>query len=334
MPTHSPEYESARQHAVLFDLSSRSKVELSGPEALIFLHNLCTQDVKNLPMGAGCEAFLTNAKARIIAPIFVGRYEYAGRDVIWVDSDAGLNDKLLQHLNHYLISEQVELADRTREFGMLHICGPHSRTTLDQVVNEPLPELPPLHHVSRSIVGHTCFIRRRVPLGLSGYDVLCETGKLTQVRDALLSAGATAAGDEVYEILRVEAGTPVFGKDIDEDRFVVEVGRTKQAISYTKGCFLGQEPIVMARDRGHVNRLLVGVKIEGGEAIKPGTRLFRDGTEVGQVTSSALSPALGQPIALAYLRRGSWDAGTRLQIDPPADGRQAVVAALPMVPSE
>src|SRR5207249_7728705 len=95
---------------------------------------------------------------------------------------------------------------------------------------------------------------------------------------------------------------------MDETTFAPEVGRIQQAICYTKGCFLGQEPIVMARDRGHVNRALLGLKLSGGPA-PAGTKLFREGKEVGQVTSSVVSPRLG-PIALAYLRRGNWEPGT------------------------
>src|SRR5437660_1771681 len=108
----------------------------------------------------------------------------------------------------------------------------------------------------------------------------------------------------------------------------MEVGRTKQAICYTKGCFLGQEPIVMARDRGHVNRTLLGIKIQEGGPPKFGTLLFRDGVEVGQVTSSVVSYRLGS-IALAYLKRGHQEPGTIVELDPANDGRKASVSALP-----
>src|SRR5262249_33594154 len=120
----------------------------------------------------------------------------------------------------------------------------------------------------------------------------------------LKDAGAHPAGLEAFEQLRIEAGIPIFGKDIDEERFVVEVNRIPQTICYTKGCYLGQEPIVMARDRGHVNRRLFGIKIAGEEAVPAGTKLCRDGAEAGQVTSSVVSPRFGA-IALAYIRRGS-----------------------------
>ena len=124
---------------------------------------------------------------------------------------------------------------------------------------------------------------------------------------------------------------PQYGIDIDEHRFAVEVNRTAQAISYAKGCYLGQETIVMARDRGQVNRLLMGVKVAEGAPRAAGAKLFRANEEVGQVTSSTFSPRLGQVIALAYLRRGSWGAGTEIVIDPATDGRTAMVSLLPFV---
>ena len=135
------------------------------------------------------------------------------------------------------------------------------------------------------------------------------------------------AGDAVtYQVLRIEAGLPECGIDIDENRLAMEVNRTAAAICYTKGCYLGQETIVMARDRGQVNRLLLGLKVAEGPPLAPGTKLLRGNEEVGQVTSSVLSPRFGV-LALAYLRRGSWDPGTALTVE--ATGRDAVVCALP-----
>jgi folate-binding protein YgfZ len=139
------------------------------------------------------------------------------------------------------------------------------------------------------------------------------------------------ADPRVHEILRVEAGLPAFGCDIDDNRLVMEVGRAAQAISYTKGCFLGQEPIVMARDRGQVNRMLLGVVVAAGDELPRGARLFLGEAEVGQVTSSVRSPRLGQVIALAYLKRGHQEPGLQLAVEPTTDGRAAAVAALPFL---
>jgi folate-binding protein YgfZ len=300
------DYSAALEGVALFDLSQYGKIELAGRDARSFLNNLCTQDVTNLAVGAGCEAFLTTAKGRVIAHVWITHREVS---TFWLDMVAGQAEKVLQHLNHYLISEQVEMADRTGEFSLLRLVGPKTAEFLSGLA------IPPS--------------RRHRLLALDAVDLFCPSGDFASLRQRLVEGGAVPASSETYQILRIEAGLPEYGIDIDENRLAMEVGRTAQAICYTKGCFLGQETIVMARDRGQVNRLLMGVKVRDGEPLAKGTRLFRDDEEVGQVTSSVLSPRLAQVIALAYLRRGSWDAGTEVAIEPATDGRAAVVCALP-----
>jgi folate-binding protein YgfZ len=321
------EYRAARESIALFDESRRGKVELSGKDALLFLHNLCTNDVKNLPFDRGCEAFLCTAKAKVVAYVGVSHLRHGDRDVVWLDSETGQAERILKHLNHFLISEQVELADRTAEIGLLHLCGPQAQEVLGRIMGKPLERQEWQHQTETSAELGTCHIRRHDPLGAPGFDLFCFRDTAPRLRQVLVLAGAILAGEDTREILRVEAGTPAYGKDIDEDRAVMEVGRTRQAISYTKGCFLGQEPIVMARDRGHVNRTLLGIRASEGGVIAQGTRLLKDGNEVGQVTSSVLSPRFGA-IGLAYIKRGFQEPGTTLQIDT-AGARSAMVTALP-----
>src|SRR5262249_24924115 len=129
----------------------------------------------------------------------------------------------------------------------------------------------------------------------------------------LVRAGAVPAGKDAFETLRVEAGTPVWGADIDENTFAPEVGRNAEAICYTKGCYLGQEPIVMARDRGQVNRVLLGVKLDA--LVPRSTTLLHDGKDAGRVMTNVQSPRLGSVLGLAYVRRGSQEPGTHLEAD-------------------
>ena len=141
--------------------------------------------------------------------------------------------------------------------------------------------------------------------------------------------GAKPAGLAAADLLRVEAGTPVYGKDVTENNLAPEVGRTAQAISYTKGCYLGQEPIVRLRDLGHANRVLTGLRVEGTQPVPAGAKLWREGKEVGQVTSSVYSPALGTVIALAYVRRGNTEPGTALEVEIDSTRAGGSVASLP-----
>jgi tRNA-modifying protein YgfZ len=319
----SAEYQAATEQAAVFDESSRGRIELCGKEALLFLHNLCTNDVKNLPVGAGCEAFLCTAKAKVVAYVGVSHLLDGERDVVWLDCEAGQAERVLNHLNHYLISEQVELADRTAEMALLHVCGPQAANILSGLVGKPLADL--REWQTESFPDNACHVRRHDWLGLLGFDMFYSASKTADLKNALSAAGARECDEPIREILRVEAGTPAYGKDIDEERAVMEVGRTRQAISYTKGCFLGQEPIVMARDRGHVNRTLMGVRLSGDEPVALGTKLLKEGVEMGQVRSCVHSPRFGT-IGLAYIKRGFQEPGTRLQ---DTRSHNVTVAALP-----
>ena len=327
------EYGQTCQQASLFDVSSSGKIEVTGPEAAAFLNNLCTNDILHLQPQAGCEAFFTNAKAKIVARAFIYRVPTADRqDSLWLDVDPGIAARLLQHLDHHLISEQVEFADRTLEFAQLHLAGPQAAQVLGKALKKEVAaagKAEEILELSGLEPGYQ--VRRHQPLSLPGFDLLCPAKQAAEIWHLLLDSGARPAGEQAYEVLRVEAGTPVQGQDFDDNNLVMEVGRTKQAISYTKGCYLGQEPVVRARDLGHVNRSLLGLKLKGQEIAARGTKLFSSGNEVGQVTSSVFSPRLESAIALAYIRRGNQESGTVLD-DAAAGGRPiAEVASLPFV---
>ena len=339
------EYGAAQTGCVVFDQSHRGRVELTGPEAAPFLHNLITQDVLNLPAGEGREAFAVTAKARVVAYFLLFHAKTPqGGSAYWLNLPPGAVDKTLKHLNHYRISEQVEFEDRTGDFAQLHVTGPRAAAVLEQTAGASLQQLKDLKDLSYFLLPLTPFaVCRHDLLGLPGFDLFCPTAALTEAEwerltpagatwaevlwNRLAEVGATPAGHEAFEMLRVEAGTPAFGQEIDEDTFVPEVGRTPQAISYTKGCYLGQEPIVMARDRGQVNRTLLGLKLTGGPA-PPGSLVYRDGKEIGRVTSCVQSPRLGT-IALAYIRRGNQEPGTAVEVEVEGARRPVVVSALP-----
>ncbi|HXD87542.1 MAG TPA: glycine cleavage T C-terminal barrel domain-containing protein [Urbifossiella sp.] len=296
------EYESATTGAALFDTSAAAKLELTGPDVPMFLANLCTNDIKNLPAGRGCAAYFCDPRGKVQFQTWI----YNASPSFWIETTAGRNEALFKYLDRYRISERVELTDRTMEFAQFHLAGPMARTVLEKALGDAF-DLPEFGHVDGKI-------RRRDWIGIAGFDLLAARDEAAGLRKRVLDAGAREAGANVFETLRIEAGTPLFGPDIDDNRFVMEVGGADRAVSFTKGCYLGQEPIVMARDRaGHVNRLFVGLKaLEGELPPPPGTRLTHEGQDVGQVTSSCQSPWLGAPLALAYVRWKHHEPGTRL----------------------
>ncbi|HEV3258216.1 MAG TPA: aminomethyltransferase family protein, partial [Gemmataceae bacterium] len=285
------EYFAARKYAALFDVSHHVKVELSGADAGKFLHNLCTNDIVRLGAGAGCEAFLTTGQAKIVAHACVYRQAHSeGGDTFWLDVGPGLAENVLKHLDRFIISEQVELADRTREFAQVHLAGPEAAGVLQRVGAEEAGKLQDLQQTEHGLgAGSRCRIRRHDPLGVLGYDIVCPVSDAAAVWQSLTAAGARPAGAKAYHILRIEAGTPINGVDIDETNLPQEVGRTERTVSFTKGCYIGQETIARIRTYGHVNRSLVRLVIAGDGVVPHGSKLYRDGKEVGLVTSSTVS---------------------------------------------
>jgi tRNA-modifying protein YgfZ len=321
MPFMSP-YQATYEAAAVFDLGDRGKIELCGKDARMFLHNLCTQDINGLPANETREAFLTTNKARVIAHAWVMN---RGTAVLWLDF-AGPADPVLKHLDHHIISEQVEIVDRTHELGMLRLCG--NSTRLRQIFQHVLdPEVEKLRPMQWRGTKDCPCMRRQNLIGPDGYDLFFPAADKPQFCQRLLDAGIVFGDPATYNVLRVEAGLPEFGIDIDSDRLAMEVNRP-DAICYTKGCYLGQETIVMARDRGQANRKMMGLMLAGAAPATSGTKVYRGAEEAGQITSSVFSPRLNKAIAMAYLRRGCWDAGIELTTAP---GGVGIVTALPFV---
>lgn len=319
------QYDAALTRAVAFDRSACGIIEAAGREAPSFLHNLSTNAIADMPLGGGCPAFFCNVRARALFFGGIHRLQEAGRDVFWIDAEPGRAGLLFQHLDKHLIAEQVELSDRSAEFARYHVAGPLVAESLNPLLDKPLPELREYQHTWRRLCGIEVHVRRVEPLGLPGADIVCRAADATSLRDELTAGGLIPASESVWQLLRIEAGTPEFGREYDDNRFVVEVG-LMAAVSYEKGCYLGQEPIVMARDRtGFVNRNLRGLRLSVDAA--PGDKLFA-GAEVGQITSAVYSPGFG-PIALGYLRRGHEQPGVQVQVGA-ADGPPASVVTLPI----
>jgi folate-binding protein YgfZ len=337
MTTATPEYTAAISGAALFDTSAAGKLLLTGPDAPMFLGNLCTNDIANLPLGGGCEAYFCDSRAKVQFAAWIYHVLLSDRrHAMWVETTPGRDAELVKYLDRYLISEQVEIADVTEQFAQFHLAGPKAAEVLGKALGDRVPDLPEFAHMERTFgAAATCSIRHRDQLGLPGFDLVCLKERAEGVRGLLIAAGAVAGKPETFETLRIEAGTPVFGPDIDANRFVMEVGRAARAVSYAKGCFLGQEPIVMARDRaGHVNRAFLGLKVLEGGPLPAGMKLFHEGQEVGLVTSSCHSPRLGLPVALAYLRWKHQEPGTRMEAETPGGKQTVEVVGLPPVSGE
>jgi folate-binding protein YgfZ len=166
--------------------------------------------------------------------------------------------------------------------------------------------------------------------GENGFDLIVQNSLLLAFAQGLTELGASWVGEQAQNVLRIEAGIPRYGIDFTEDHLLLEVG-LDHAVSFTKGCYLGQEVVERIRSRGHVNKKLCGLLLEGNTPANPGDKAFAGDKEVGNITSSVASPALNRPIALAYVNKDHWSVGTHLEVRGKSTSIAATVTTLPFV---
>ncbi len=288
-------------------LSSRSRVWITGADRVQFLHSFCTNDIKRLPVGEGCEAFLTNHQGKTVGHVLVR----VQADGLVLDTAPQQAAKIIQHLDRFVISDRVEFFDRTAETGELLVAGKDARRLLSEVGQGLLPTSP-WQHALESIQGVSVVVQKVDYAGEDCYFVTTRADDLLAVQQALAAGGAVSCDAAIVDAARIEAGFPLFGTDITDENLPQEIGRNKQAISFTKGCYLGQETVARIDAMGHVNRLLARVKFASADIPASGTELFAADKSVGMVTSSCWSPRFGSPLAFALLRRAQAAPGTQL----------------------
>jgi folate-binding protein YgfZ len=261
-------------------------LEVRGPDAAEFLQGQVTNEIEELAPGDGCYAAMLNPKGHMVADMRVLRPE---PDRLLIDSEATASEAVLRDLRMYKIGRQVDVAAMP-DRAVLSLIGPRS----DEVAESALGvHLPPDEH-SVIAVGDGLFATRTDV----GIDVIAD--RPAEAREALLGAGAQPVSLEAAEIVRIERGRPRHGLDMTEDNLPAEAGIVERAVSFTKGCYVGQEPVARMHYKGRPNRHLRGLRLSG--PAERGSALLADGKEVGRLTSTSLSPALG-PIALALVRR-------------------------------
>lgn len=299
----------------------RAQLSLSGEDRASFLHNLSSNDIKKLRPGEGCEAFLLNAQGKTLGHV----YAFAEEARLVLDSVPGRGEFLLSHLDRYLIREKVTLAPLADQHDLL-LAGARVVPTLAKLEIAPLSA----EHASHlpAVIGGVPVAIRKVDLaGAESWLMSCPREGLETVWNALQSAGVRPCGQQAYDAVRIAAGTPVFDADISEANLPQEVNRDARAISFTKGCYIGQETVARIDALGHVNRLLVGLRGAGRETPGVSAELVAaDGKPVGAITSVASSHRFAGPIALGYVRRPHVAPGTELR----AGDVSLRVTALPM----
>jgi folate-binding protein YgfZ len=289
---------------------------------------LLTNDIAALKAGEGTYAAYLTPQGRMIADLWV--YELG--DVILLTLSRDVTAAVLAKLDQFIFTEDVQLGDVSDTFAAIAIVGPKAAravATVLEVDSAALDALPEHGNLRAQFAGQPAIATRVTDTGVAGFDVYVDASRRDQLVNALHAEGVVEARPSTAEVLRIEAGVPRFHRDMNEDTIPLEAGIESRAISFTKGCYVGQEVIIRVMHRGHgrVARRLVGLVLEGTDVPAAGAKVQAEDREIGVVTSAAMSASLQHPIALGYVHRDFVTPGTRVNVE----GTAAEVTALPFV---
>jgi aminomethyltransferase len=283
-------YDALRGGAAWIDLSARGRIVVRGRDRARLLHSISSNEVKKLAAGMGCYAFLLNPQGRIQADLLL----FCFQEHFLIDTEPELREKVQAHIRRYIVADQVELEDVTARTGEVGLEGPDAAAVL-AAMDAPVP----LADYAHAPWGGAAVARASLT-GQPGFRVWCPAEAAPELIRRFESAGAKPASPEDCRVVRIENGKPRYGEDIVESSLPQET-QQMHAVSFTKGCYLGQEIVERIRARGHVNRRLRRVDLPGPEPAAPGSPIQVDG-KPAEVTSSVYSPRAGKAIALAYVR--------------------------------
>jgi folate-binding protein YgfZ len=359
------EHATLRQSVGVLDLSFRSRICLTGADRVRFLHGQVTNDVKKLRAGEGCYATITTNKGKMESDLNI----FCLADELLLDFEPGLSERITQRMERFIVADDVQVVDVAPHYGLLSVQGPRAEEVIQslgwserlsrsaEIPREPLNSIKfsdttlgeiylmkharllklcsrgreSAHSKNESLSRLTSAATDKI---ISGFDLFIPRSSLGAVADKLIAAakqiGGQVCGWQAFETARIEAGIPRFGVDMDETNLPLECGISDRAISYKKGCYIGQEVINRIHSFGHVTKELRGLRL--AHDLKPlpqrVDKLFRDGKEIGYVTSAVKSPMLGN-IALGYVRREANQIGTELVLHAAAGKSKAKIVEIP-----
>jgi folate-binding protein YgfZ len=294
-----------KQESGFVELPNRFFVRLSGDDRKAFLHNFCTNEIKGLGDGQACEAFVLNSKGKLLG---YGHVLATEADLL-LTGHGDQAETLISHLDKYLIREDVNLSDATSELGSVFVCGQQANEHLAQVVSPN----PAQNHLASFQTGDVSGTIANLEIAGFGFLLIAPQSDLENLKTALADAGIGGVTPAALEIVRVEQKTPWFGIDADESNLPQELQRDEKAISFDKGCYLGQETVARIDARGRVNNLLVGLEFPIETPPSPGDPLVEEDNVIGRITSVAYSFQLESNIGMGFVRRKFVEPGTRLR---------------------
>jgi folate-binding protein YgfZ len=311
------EHREATKTAGAVTLDRWSTVRVLGGDCASFLHNMCTNDIHGLSAGGGCEAFFTDVKGKIVAHALV----LAGEDATQVLMVPDSAERLIAHLDRYIIREDVQLADVSAQQSWTLIVGEKADDAMGRLAPSihpsPASDLSaPWRHVRANLqaIGTTesQLVRCEIPW-CGGYLAACESDRADDLRGKLADCGAPSLPEAVWHAIRIESAWPLWGVDFDSSNLPQEINRDATALHFRKGCYLGQETVARIDALGHVNKKLVQVRFAGDAVPEVGDVLTLGDQQVGRVTSACWSPEFQAPLALAMVRRGANEPGMAVQ---------------------
>lgn len=327
------EYHALADGPAVVDRSYRALIDISGADRASWLHNLTTNEVKNLSAGEGHYAFALNVQGRILFDLNICVREAS----ICLDLDGRVLDTALLHLGKYIIVEDVTLVDRSKEFVRFGLSGNSAKAALSNLGAGHASLMPLYGTADLKWNGCDIAVIRTDFAGVFGVEMLVPSDRSVdywkQLTDASGPVEATPVGDQAMQVRRIEAGLPWPSREISDRRLPAETGQSDRAVSFTKGCYLGQEVVERMRSRGALAYQLVGFRFDGDEMPPMGATIQNDkGAAMGEVTSVCHSMALRSVIGLGYVKTSFSPAGISLQCSWPDGSVQATVVDLPFVP--
>jgi aminomethyltransferase len=284
-------YHALRQGAALLDLTGRGKIRVTGEDRARLLHAMTTNHVEQLGPGQGCYAFFLNAQGRILADVHV--LSPGGHFLL--DTEPETARRVAEHLDKYIIADDVTLEDRTAEVATLAVEGPQAAALLASL-GLPVPEAP------YSIAAHESLsVARLNAAGGDGFFLFVPAAEKQALFERLVSAGAVPASAEDWRVARIENGKPRYGEEFSDANLPQET-QLMHALHFSKGCYIGQEIVERIRSRGHVNRLLCRLRLETDTPPPAGTRILREGKDSGELMSTVWSPTAGAVLGFGYLK--------------------------------
>ena|SRR6478735_5223106 len=322
------DHHALRDGAGIGAVSARAQIAVAGKDRAAYLQGLLTNDIQALTAGTGCYAAWLTPQGRMITDVHV----LESGDMILLDVPAELVDAILERLDHFLFSEDVQFASLVGALRPVWIHGPAAARTLATAITAPIAfdHWSEYQHGRFEFAGAPVVIARVTQLGVPGFCAYVDPDHADSLVAALVAGGARQVSQEAIDALRIQAGYPVFGIDMTEDTIPLEAGIEDRAISFTKGCYVGQEIVirVLHRGGGRVARRLVGLRMDGAVPQR-GAHIFAGERDIGFITSAAVSPELGS-IALGYLHRDFTSPGTDVTVAVSGGTQAATVTARPM----